>query len=135
MVSFLDSAIVTPSGTLIVGIGSSLTNFNPEVLELDLKSGAMPVHSYLPMFPARVLARSVSFSPDGRHIAWETIEVGGTEHKTALFVSSIDCKDLRELGHISSDGMTNAIDNLRWLPDGSSLAFDYAKSTWTVPAD
>jgi WD40 repeat protein len=93
-----------PNGPLIVSVRG-------ELQAVDTRDGS--VRNILP--PGND-TRGVSRSPDGRLVAFWTIDGGSAR----LYVVSVDGQDRRELGADLHLGWTDAIDT--WSPDSRSLA-------------
>jgi hypothetical protein len=63
------------------------------------------------------------------------------EHVVGLWVSDLDGRNLREIGHLALHPAANSDtdgpdpEDVQWLPDGKRLSFLYKQALWIVPID
>ncbi len=140
----LDATLALPDFTMLVATHPDRSD--PEIRMtvsiLDLRQGGSAVSSYIVFSPPNHHVRSICFSPDARRVAWVADDLGitGTGKpyvrprllKQALYISNIDGTRRKRIGSTASD-WGYGIDDLCWLPDGKTLAFECQKCTWTLP--
>jgi hypothetical protein len=128
------------------------------IYECDLHAGAKPSHKYVVKMPPDTVIDDFVFSPRGDQIAWKLkLErvppmarllhrlyprySASPEHAVGLWVSDLDGRNLREIGHLdlhpaaNSDTAEPEPEDVQWLPDGKRLSFLYKQALWIVPID
>jgi len=123
------------------------------------RTGGRPFARYSVSVPFGVRNDDLKISPDARYVAWKVTTQSTAPlqlwlhrylpylrfpkyRSTAIWASRIDGKDRHEIGHViettdaSEENETlseSVLDELKWLPDGRHLSFEYKNALYTAP--